>query len=308
MRAFVIGFLLFCAFALVARWFYVCEVRGLCAPEPEPQTRPLTLALMQGDSAVADEFQQFAFAKNDPQPILTENNRVFLQTVLAWMKAFPGWHLRITGRQLAGEMDRPVGMYDYLAIARAAAVRDSLVAMGADADRMDLDFEFLPDSIGLREPLAFHAVRADSSHVHVPFTFEDMTFTDRHFVSGGELFRPAPSFFRYADSLVQWQAGRKGVALQVVAHADPQALPPHVNQPPADDEALYSYTHEFGLRRARQVAHFLYDYALELPVGIESPGHRQPMTSPDDPLQRLKNRRIELRLVPADSVSVESAQ
>ncbi len=307
MRAFVIGFLLFCAFALVARWFYVCEIRGLCVPAPEPQPRPLTLALMQGDSAVADEFQQFAFAKNSPEPILTENNRVFLETVFAWMKAFPEWHLRITGRQLKSETDRPVGMYDYLALARAAAVRDSLVGLGADAAQMDLDFEFLPDSIGLREPLAFHAVRADSTHVHVPFTFEDMTFTDRHFTDGGELFQPASSFFRYADSLGHWQVGRTGVALQIVAHADRHALPPHVAQPPADEEALYAYTHEYGLRRARQVAHFLLDYALELPAGIDSPGHRQPMADPEDPLQQLKNRRINLRIV-ADTVSVVTEQ
>ncbi len=281
MRAFVVGFALFGIFALTARWYYICELKELCGAQPRTAVeRPLTLALIQGDSTVVGGFQQFAFAKNAVEPLLTENNRVFLETVLAWMKAFPHWHLQIKAYQLESETEEPVGMYDFLALARAAALRDILLRGGASAHRIDLDFGWRPDPIGLAEPVAFFALRPDSTHVHMPFVLEDMTFTTRHFEPVSGLFQPAASFFQYADSLQAWLQARPGYALHVFGYAEPE-------MDPSEREAR-------ALRRAQQVADFLQDYGLPVPVKVEEV---RPVPA-GRPHRAIENPGVNLRLLP----------
>lgn len=285
MRAFVIGLLLFGVFALTARWFYVCRLRGLCdAPSTKVVVRPLTLSLMQGDSAVVDEFQQFAFAKNAAEPLLTENNRVFLKTVLAWMKAFPNWHLQIEAYQLPSETEQPVGMYDFLALARAAAVRDSLLQGGAAADRIDLHFGWRPDSVGLTEPIAFFALHPDSAHVHMPFALEHMAFTNRHFQPASGLFQPASSFFQYVDSLRAWLQTHPGYVLHISEYAD-------CASDLREREAL-------APRRAQQVADFLRDYELPVLIRVESTDRPQSRVSTGDLRRAVENPCISLHLLP----------
>ncbi len=285
MRLLLLGLLLFCGFALTARWVYVCHLRGHCATQDTSNAtqllgRPLTLALMQGDSAVIDEFQQFAFAKNSPEPIFTENNRVFLATVLAWMQAFPKWHLQIKGYQLLSESNERAGWYDWLALARAAALRDSLVQMGASASQIDLDFDFLPDSIGLSQPIACQALLDDRSHIHQPYTFSHMTFTNRHFLANSDLFEPAPSFFYYADSLRAWSKTLPNAQLRITAYADSEA------------------STESAQRRAQYIADFLKAYGVGLQMEIANRGVQQHLVPLSDPLSSLKNRRVEIQLLP----------
>ncbi|NJL74148.1 MAG: hypothetical protein HC892_03000 [Saprospiraceae bacterium] len=92
MRAFLV-FIVFIIFALVSRWYFVCQVRGLCG-----NGRPFTLTLLDDDgTAILKDYEQFAFDTVKVTPNLTENNKEFLLRVAEQLQKNKEKDLTITG-------------------------------------------------------------------------------------------------------------------------------------------------------------------------------------------------------------------
>ena len=66
MRALLV-FLLFCIYAITARWYYVCEVKQLCSDSAG--LRLHTLSLHEGDTIILQGYDQFAFDTGPVQPL-----------------------------------------------------------------------------------------------------------------------------------------------------------------------------------------------------------------------------------------------
>jgi len=81
----VLVFLLFCVYALTARWYFVCKVRNNCDDRQE-DIRLQTLSLKEGEQVIYDGFDQMAFDSAVARPNLNENNVAFLDTVDAYLK------------------------------------------------------------------------------------------------------------------------------------------------------------------------------------------------------------------------------
>ncbi|MBK8702536.1 MAG: hypothetical protein IPN33_02240 [Saprospiraceae bacterium] len=100
-------FLLFCAYALVARWYFVCEMRGHCNPvspqAPEEDIRPKTLEVREGDTVLLSGYDHFAFDSASVAPRLNADNTAFLDTLAALMKQDSNRRLTITGLYRPGE-------------------------------------------------------------------------------------------------------------------------------------------------------------------------------------------------------------
>ena len=140
-------FLLFCIYALVARWYFVCEVRGLCGEEQQVEDiRLKTLKLTEEDSVILQGYDQFAFDSASFQPRLNADNEAFLDTLAAILKANPGRNMTITAFYRDSEKDIKPGFFENIGLARADQVRKLLMKRGIEQNRISLDHGLSEDA------------------------------------------------------------------------------------------------------------------------------------------------------------------
>jgi len=273
-------FLLFCGYALFARWYYVCEVNGPCAGNTT-DLRQQTLTLSDGDRIILQGYEQFAFDSAALSPRLNENNRIFLDSVAAYLKTHPSQNLTITGRYRESEKGIAPGFFENLGLARAAEARRQLVRRGIEEKRITLDYQQSP-SEALREPLRFMLYAPSDSAAEAfektSFTFTNMTFSQANFAFDSDEFRPGEPFLLYADSLKTYLELNPGKQLNIIGHTD------HI-----DTEA---YNYDLGLRRAKSARQFLRDKGITSEIAVQSLGEKRPAATNKTGEGRAKNRRV----------------
>ena len=126
MRLFL-GFLVFLVWASIARLYYVCEIKNHCKPPeevPVEDIRPNTLSLILDDSiTLLKDYEEFAFGKDSIQPNLSENNKLYLDSVANFMKNDTMINLTIKGLYRESERGNSSGIYEDLGTARARPTR-----------------------------------------------------------------------------------------------------------------------------------------------------------------------------------------
>ncbi|MEL6863301.1 MAG: hypothetical protein AAFP19_02730 [Bacteroidota bacterium] len=166
MRTFFLGLLVFSLYATFARYYYVCEIMGLCDGEEIIEAvldqRPKTLNLMEGDSILLKEYDQFSFPTGSILPALNGNNTQFLDLLEELLTNDPAKNLSITGYYLNSEKESRTGVHENLGIARAAAVRDLLIDRGIAAERLFIDAAMVDKTL-LVEPLRFKCTPLEPS-------------------------------------------------------------------------------------------------------------------------------------------------
>lgn len=279
MRALLV-FLLFCTYALFARWYYVCEIHGPCGEYAE-DARLQTLTLRDGDQVILQGYDQFAFDSAALSPRLNGNNRIFLDSAAAYLTAHPEKHLTITGRHRESEENIAPGFFENLGVARAAEIRRALVRRGIEEKRITLDYQESP-SEALREPLRFVSYtpsdRSSEDFEKTSFTFTNMTFSQANFAFDSDEFRPGEPFLLYADSLKTYLELNPAKILSIIGHTD------HI-----DTEA---YNYDLGLRRAKSARQFLRDRGITSEIAVESMGETRPAATNKTEEGRAKNRRV----------------
>ncbi|MEM0993821.1 MAG: OmpA family protein [Bacteroidota bacterium] len=276
-------FLLFIAYALFARWYYVCQIKGLCKAEVE---RPMTLQLTDDKGAVILEgYEQFAFDTTKVVPNLSENNRLFLDQVAAYVKDHPDKNLTITGFYRPSEEGRSSGMFENLGVARADRIRSLLARRGIDEDKITLDYAKSADET-LDSPLLFELFIPElpSEFDKTAFTFTNMTFSDDNFEYNSAAFNPGTQLQAYADSVRTFLELNPDQSLTIVGHTD--------------SIGSDAYNDKLGLERAQNAKIYFKDLGVEAEIETETMGKRRPVApnsatdGSDNPEGRQKNRRV----------------
>ncbi|NUQ24831.1 MAG: OmpA family protein [Saprospiraceae bacterium] len=279
-------FLLFCVYALVARWYFVCEMRGHCNPASSPQAseediRPKTLEVREGDTVLLSGYDHFAFDSASVAPRLNADNTAFLDTLAALMKLDTTRRLTITGLYRPGEKDiRPGGFFENIGIARADRLRRLLMQRGLPERYMSLDQAAGIDS-DLREPLRFELYRPSGipeDYEKVQFVFTNMTFSDANFAYNSDEFKPGDAFVAYADSVKTYLDLHSDKTLTIVGHTD--------------NVGSDKYNLQLGLRRAKNARTYFTDLGVSTKIDVKSMGKTRPAASNDTPEGRQKNRRV----------------
>ena len=279
MRALLL-FLLFLAFLLLGRWYFVCQVRQMCGPEAPEDVRLNTLLFRDGDTIVLRGFDHFAFDTASVSPRLNENNQVFLDSVAIYLLNKPTKNLTITGRYTTPEDDIEVGFYENIGVARAAALRQELMRRGIGEDRISLDYQ-LDQTGSLRRPAAFDGfLRNDSDYEKQAFTFTNMSFTDANFEFGSAEFRPGESCIYYMDSVNTYMSLNPDSRLTIVGHTD------------SIDTDRFNY--RLGLERAENTKEYMEELGVTASrIDVASGGESKPVAPNRTDEGRQKNRRVE---------------
>lgn len=287
MRALLV-FLLFCMYALVARWYYVCEFSGLCV-EQVADTRLQTLQLKEGDQVILQGYDQFAFDTAVAVPLLNPNNNLFLDSVAAYLQRHSDKNLTITGYYLEVEKDIKPGFFENLGVARAAEIRKELVRRGIDEHRITLDYG-LADSGPLLEPVDFEvytpAQQRPSDFERVRFTFHNMTFSQANFKFDSDEFRPGEPFILYADSVKTYLNLNPDKRLIIIGHTDYMGTE--------------AYNQDLGLRRAKSAKRYFQELGVTTDIEVQSMGETRPAATNKTAEGRAKNRRVNFLIVDRD--------
>lgn len=281
-------FLLFIAFGLWGRWYYICQLRQLCDPQETVvrDVRPRTLNLMQEDSVILRGYEQFYFGKGEITPELSDDNEAFLDTVAAILKANPELSLNITGYYRdSSEQNLRTGFFENLGVARADRIRQLLAQRGIDISRMTLDFNASTDE-DLKQPVTFDLYTpVPSSYEKTAFTFTNMTFSaDASFAYDSDAFNPSEQVVAYADSVVKFLTLNPNMQLTIIGHTD--------------SIGSHAYNDDLGLRRAENARLYMQNLGVETTIEVESAGKRRPVApnsrpdGTDNPEGREKNRRV----------------
>lgn len=289
MKGFIIGFLLLLAYAIPARWYFVCQLRHQCGDEPAlvPPTRPMTLSLYDGDKAILQGYEQFGFAPNAIQPDLSPNNQAFLAKVAEYLKANPDKKITLTGRFLPAESTAKSGIFENLGIARAVAVEQLLAKLGVDEKRFSIDYQKVTGTT-LEEPISFHLFTPKpNDYDHPVYSFKDNTFSDANFAFGSDEFKPGEQCILYADSVKTYLSTNPTLTLTITGHTDS-----------IGGEKINL---NLGLRRAKNAAAYFRELGVKSEIVSTTKGEEMPvapnsLNGKDNPDGRQKNRRVNFKL------------
>jgi outer membrane protein OmpA-like peptidoglycan-associated protein len=288
MRALIL-FLFFLAYAFTVRWYYVCQMKGLCgrAPateiaQPEEDIRLRNLRLLSGDTVLLQNYDQFAFTEGFIQPRLNDNNNAFLDSVAALLLAVPGRRLTVTGRYAPQERGKSYGFFENYGTARADQLRRLLVSRGIDETRISLDHNLSSDSL-LREPMQFSffydaAAGIPEGYEKVQFSFTNMTFSDANFAFGSDEFKPGEAFVAYADSVKTYLQLNPDRRLNIVGHTD--------------NIGSDKFNLNLGLRRAKSAKEYFQKLGVATDIQTATEGKKKPVATNETDEGRQKNRRV----------------
>ena len=279
--AFIV-FLLFIAYTLFARWYFVCEIRNLCDEESIDlvDSRLKTLQLTEGDSSIiVSGYDQFVFDSAQILPQLNANNMQFLDTAAHFLKTESSKNLGITAFQRYSEEGQSSGMYEYLGLARANATRLLLEERGIQKERITMDYGLSEDE-ELKEPILFNMyISIPDEFEKLAFTFKNMTFSDANFAFDSDIFEPGEAFLAYADSVKTYLDLNPNSSLTIIGHTD--------------NKGKEKYNLDLGKRRAKSAMAFFRD-SLEVnsEILIDSEGEKRPVATNDTEEGQQKNRRV----------------
>ena len=218
MRSILFGFLLFCLWASLARYYYVCKIKGHCGDQIEEvvSTRAKTLNLKLEDKVILKGYEQFAFDENSIQADLSADNNKFLDELAKYLDKNPDQNLTLTGYFRTSENGMKSGFYENLGQARAANVEALLEQRGIDGKRIDIKHAMARGN-DLNQPVHFGLSYAEtderpSEYAKLQFTFRDMTY---NFAFDSDVFNPGDAFKFYADSVKTYLTENEDLTLTI---------------------------------------------------------------------------------------------
>ncbi len=287
LRLFV--FLLFLITAALGRYWYVCEIKQLCNEDVKPE-RPKTLSVKDDDVIIMEGFEQFLFEKREVRPILSDDNRLFIDSLAHYLEKDTNKVLTLAGVYLAQEIDSTHviegSFQENLGLARAEALRSLIAARGIEEERIYLEANLRKDSSLPEEPISFSiSTRAKDvdEYSDLNYTFENMTYSDANFKYNSDLFQPGKQFLAYADSVKRYLEINPDKMLFIIGHTD--------------SIGGDTYNEDLGLRRAKNTAIFFQDsLKVDNLVQVETKGRTDPVAPNNSEENRQKNRRVNIRI------------
>ena len=276
------GFLIFAAWISVARYHFVCQLRGNCGDKQElvdDKERAKTLSLAFGGETILEGYDQFYFKDGISKPTLNDNNYAFLDSLAGHLFDNEDKNLKIIGHYLESEKAIDNGIYENIGIVRANNIRQALVDVGVEPDRISIDAQQDEGNI-LKEPITFELLdRENSEYTPIQYTFEDMTISDVNFESDSDVFTPLESFLTYADTMAIFFEQNPDKVLMIEGHCDATGSDTHNN--------------DLGKRRAESAKKFLMDEkGIQVNITTSTKGEKAPTATNKTKEGRAKNRRV----------------
>ena len=275
-------FLLFCLYAFVARWYFVCSIRQRCYGVEELDLRLQTLQMTDGRTVVLDNYEQFLFPQNAAAPVLNDNNDQFIDAAANYLQQEDNKNLTITAFYREQEADVTKGYFENLGIARAAEVRSLLVTHGVEEARISVDYGISEDD-ELKQPLLFELYTpgdSPSAYEKVQFTFRNMTFSDANYEFDSDIFNPGAPFLLYADSVQTFMQQNPNIKLTIIGHTD--------------NVGTDEYNEDLGQRRSANAKKYFVDQLglKNNTISVQSAGEKRPVAPNSTAENRQKNRRV----------------
>jgi len=184
MRSLFFGFFIFAIWALGARYYYVCHIKGHCGGDAVTvvDTRAKTLQLKYGEEVILDGYNEFEYSLGRRLPNLDNNNDLFLDQLAQHLTTHPEHSVTITGNYLQSEAGATLSgtFQENLGLARAEQIRNHLIARGVDENRISLDHQIVKGD-QLSKPLEFSLFPSGvdeenpEEYSKVQFSFHDST-------------------------------------------------------------------------------------------------------------------------------------
>ena len=276
------GFLIFVAWISFARHYFVCQLRGNCGDKQElvdDKVRAKSLSLAFGDETILEGYDQFYFKEGTSDPTFNDNNFAFLDSLAGYLFDNEDKSLKIIGHYLESEKDVNNGIYENTGFARANSIRQALVDVGVEPDRISIDAQ-LDEGTVLKEPITFElSDRENSEYTPLQYTFEDMTISDVNFESDSDVFTPLESFLTYADTMAIFFEQNPDKTLMIEGHCDATGSDTHNN--------------DLGKRRAESAKKFLAEEkGIQVNISTSTKGEKEPTATNKTKEGRAKNRRV----------------
>lgn len=285
----LIGFMVFAGWTSFSRYHFMCKMLSKCDDTTaiaSQMERSKDLTFTADGEPVLKDHEQFGFEPNSSSPILTDDNKKFIDELEKHLKANPKQQLTITGFYTEAEKGQEVGIYENLGVARAVAIREELTNRGIK-NPIALDHKMIGD---LSKPLTFSAKTLDTPDEYdnaenQQFVFTNMNFSEINFDYNSSVFNPNQAFNNYADSVKTYFTENPDKVLTVIGHTDIKG---------GDD-----YNMTLGLNRAKAVRQYLIDKIGMTGKSIKtaSKGKREPAFLPaEDEANMAKNRRVNIKI------------
>lgn len=278
MRTLIIGGVIFLMWCLLGRWYYVCEIQGLCGNDPiETAATP---PLVEEGTVDLDAEEKISFDKKAIEPNWSDNQRNAISEIVAKMKADEAMNLKILGLYTTDERDVDAGLFENIGIARADAIRKMITAEDIAATRISLDAT--EDDNAHDNPIRFEFTKKVIEAAQ--YTFDNMTFGNITFASGdAQLKNPPRQFLLYADSLRSFLKVNPDRVLIVTGHTD--------------DQGSENLNYKLGIRRGNTIEYFLRTQkGISVPIEVRSRGEKAPIADNSTAEGRRKNRRVQITI------------
>lgn len=316
MIRFLIGFAIFMVWAVFARNYYICEIKGECGPPLEDvdstflDNMPKTLDLMAGDHVLLNDYPQFYFDHASHAYTYVDGNDDFLNEAATFLAEHPGdtIYMVITGFYLQSEQRAIVDskLYNDLGLARAQTIIDRLIhEYNIPKHRLKANSR-LASTDPVAEPLQFEvkgyvpplqiAENAEDTALleQIKTSIKDITYTDKSakFEYNSGAFQPHHSFDVYIDSLKSYFEQNPKDYIVVIGHTD--------------SKGNDAYNQRLGMKRAKSVKSYLTSHGVTVTIKTESKGRKSLMVEDQksdgswDTEAMAKNRRVNIIIKTTD--------
>lgn len=279
MRTLIIGATFFLLWCIGGRWYYVCQVKGLCGGGEVIET-PDAQPIVEEGAVELDAEEKISFEEKAITAVLSDKQLSAIDDIVQKMKADDAMNLKILGGFTPEEKDVETEFYENLGIARAASVRAMITKEGIADDRISLDAT--EDVAALENPIRFEFTRDVIEAAQ--YTFDNMTFSGINFASGDAQVNNFPrEFVLYADSLKQVMNASSDRVLVVTGHTD--------------DQGAEEMNYKLGIRRGNTLEYYLRNrFGIKAPIEVRSRGEKAPIADNSTAEGRRKNRRVQITI------------
>lgn len=310
MLRFLLGLGIFVVWAVFARNYYICEIKGECGvPLTDVDSSfleniPQTLDLTAGTHVILDNYPQFYFDHASHAYTYVDGNEKFLSLVATFLKEHPedSISLHITGFYLKSE-EKAIAdskLYNDLGLARAHTIIDKLIheyrvpkhrieAKSQLASSNPIVESLLFDIAGYIPPVEIAETDEDTALLEqIKTSVKDITYTDKSakFEYNSGTFNPSRSFDVYVDSLVHYFERNPNDYIVIIGHTD--------------SKGNAAYNERLGLKRAKSVKAYLKKHDIDVVIKTQSKGKTSPLVVDKNPdgsynIEAMaKNRRVNI--------------
>jgi OmpA-OmpF porin, OOP family len=285
LRTLTYAFLIFVLWALFARWYYACYIKGSCCDDIGLVSHVGNLRLTkEGSADILRGYNQFVFATNSEKPDFNPDYQDFMKKTAEFLKANPLEKLLLTCCHRPSEDAS-------LAEKRAAFLKAELLKLGAAEAQIQLSA--CKDKENLLTPAYFaltgKKVEENVAALNKPTatlvenTIFNMNISDENFPFNSATFRPNPAFVNQANELKAYIATHPKIALSITGHTD--------------NVGNDAYNLRLGQRRAEAVKNYFNGMGIKVKISTNSKGESEPIASNDTEAGMAQNRRVNSKII-----------